>query len=74
MSRIVTETLATIDAPRTERQPGFNAGLVLWDDKVIETAPVIRFMKGWMRDNVRAHCARKGWKVEIVTQTQRTVG
>lgn len=35
----ITEILACIDAPH------FNAGVVLWDDKVIEAAPIIGYMK-----------------------------
>ena len=72
MSRLVIETLAQISTPGGERKP-FVAAILLWDDKVIEAAPILRFMKGWMRDNVRTHCAHKGWKVKVVTETKRTV-
>jgi hypothetical protein len=74
VSRIVIETLAEIDAPKTERHGRFCAGVVLWDDKVVEVAPIVRFMKGWSRDNVRRHCVRKGWAISVVTETKRSVG
>lgn len=58
------ETLAVIDAPH------FYAGIVLWDDKVVEAAPIIFYMrKGkWTRVRVRDYCAGKGWKVSVVYQ------
>lgn len=61
------ETLASIDAPH------FNAGIVLWDDKVVEAAPIVGYMKKakWTRDRVRAYCAEKKWKVSVVYQMER---
>ena len=72
--KIVTETLAEIDAPKTKRRGRFNAGIVLWDDKVIEAAPIVKFMKGWQRDAVRRYCVRQGWAITVVTQAKRSVG
>jgi hypothetical protein len=54
------ELLAAVEAPH------FMAGIVLRRDRVVEAADIIRYMKGWPRDRVRAYCARKGWKVSIV--------
>ena len=51
--KVVTEILAEIDAPRNKRHGRFCAGLVLWDDKVIEAAPIVKFMKGWQRGDAR---------------------
>ena len=64
---IITEILAQVNAPH------FNAGIVLWDGKVIEAAPIIGYMKKqkWSRDRVREYCASKGWKVAIVHEMQR---
>jgi hypothetical protein len=59
------EILAEIEAD------DFCAGLVLRDDKVIEAAPIIGYMKGWSRGRVRDHCTEKGWKAKIV-QTLKT--
>lgn len=59
------ETLAQIDAPH------FCAGIVLWNDKVVEAADIVRYMKRWPRDRVREYCAGKGWKVRVVRQTER---
>jgi hypothetical protein len=44
---VITETLAQI------RGANFTAGIVLFDDKVVETAPIVRYMRGWSRDRVR---------------------
>lgn len=61
------ETLATIDAPH------FYAGIVLQNDKVIEAAPIVGYMKKqrWSRDRVRAYCKDKGWTVTVVWQMER---
>ena len=60
------ETLAAIDAPH------FYAGVVLWDDKVVEAAPIVKYMKKWDRDRVRSYCKSKGWKVSVVYQMERS--
>lgn len=65
------ETLAQIhaDGPKP-----FTAGIVLWDNKVVEAAPIVRYMaKGkWTRDRVRAYCEKKGWKISVVHELQRS--
>ncbi len=61
----ITEILASIDAPH------FHAGVVLWDDKVIEAAPIVRYMRQWTRARVREYCRQKGWKVSVVYEMQR---
>jgi hypothetical protein len=59
----VTEILAQIEAPH------FTAGIVLRDDIVIEAADIVKYMRRnkWTRDQVRAYCQRKNWKVSVVT-------
>jgi len=54
------ETLAVIVAPH------FYCGIVLREDRVIEAAPIVRYMRGWSRDRVREYCAGKRWKVSVV--------
>ncbi|MGY2987682.1 hypothetical protein [Bradyrhizobium sp. USDA 4508] len=58
----VIETLAQI------RAPSFVAGIVLHDDVVVETAPILRKMRRLSRDQVRAECKRMGWDVRVVRQ------
>lgn len=58
------EILASIDAPH------FFAGIVLRNDKVIEAANIVRYMKGWSRDRVRDYCKQKDWKVKVVTMSE----
>lgn len=67
----VTEILAQITAGKTEKAKGFCAGIVLWDDKVIEVAPIVKYMKTWSRSRVRDYCAERGWKISIVHQVER---
>ena len=54
--------------PRPGQSAEAEAGLVLWDDIVVEAAPIIGYMKRgrWTRDRVRAYCERQGWKVSVV--------
>lgn len=56
------EMLAAIDAPH------FFAGIVLRNDRVIEAADIVKYMRGWPRSRVRTYCQRKGWRVSIVHQ------
>lgn len=62
------EILATIDAPH------FYAGIVLWDDKVVEAADIVRYMRRWSRERVRTYCEKKGWKVSVVYEMERARG
>jgi hypothetical protein len=61
----VIETLAVIDAPH------FNCGIVLWDDKVVEAAPIVRYMKGWSRSRVRDYVKGKGWTIAVVYEREQ---
>ncbi|MEY9235451.1 hypothetical protein ABIF78_007774 [Bradyrhizobium japonicum] len=62
---MIKEVLAQI------RAPNFTAGIVLFDDVVVETAPIVRHMRRWSRDRVRAECNRRGWTVSVVRQMDR---
>jgi hypothetical protein len=64
------EILAQVKAPKPSQ---FVAGLVHWDDIVVEAAPIIGYMKRgrWTRDRVRAYCERQGWKVSVVHEMKR---
>lgn len=48
------------------RTRSFAAGLVLVDDIVTETAPILRFMKRWSVERVRAYCACYKWTLTVV--------
>lgn len=54
------------------RGHGFTAGIVLWDDKVVEAAPILRRMRGWSRESVRDYCIVQNWKVSVVRQEDRS--
>jgi hypothetical protein len=62
------EILAAIDAKH------FLAGVVLFDDRVVEAAPIVGYMKKqkWTRERVRDYCASKGWKITVVHRIERT--
>jgi hypothetical protein len=61
------EILAAIDAPH------FFCGIVLHDDKVIEAAPIVGYMKRqrWTRTRVRDYCKQQGWTVSVVSEMER---
>ncbi|HXG97308.1 MAG TPA: hypothetical protein VNJ06_09405 [Gemmatimonadales bacterium] len=61
----MTEILAVIDAPH------FYAGIVLWDDQVVEAADIVKYMRKWPRHKVRSYCTTKGWKVSVVQVQSR---
>jgi hypothetical protein len=54
----------------------FHAGIVLWDDVVIEAAPIVHYMKRgkWSRNRVRDYCKGRGWSVDVVWQMERQSG
>lgn len=60
------ETLAAIDAPH------FFAGVVLWDDRVVEAADIVKYMRRWSRARVRDYCRTKGWSVSVVHELERS--
>ncbi|MCD9821234.1 hypothetical protein [Bradyrhizobium japonicum] len=62
---MITEVLAQI------RAPNFTAGIVLFDDVVVETAPRVRYMRRWSRDRVRTECKQRGWTVTVIWQMDR---
>jgi hypothetical protein len=59
------EMLAEIDAP------SFNCGIVLQDDKVVRTAPIVYWMKGWTREKVRNYCKLMRYKVKVIWEMDR---
>ena len=71
----VLETLAAIDAPH------FFAGVVLHGspggdregDRATAAADIIRYMvkQRWDRRQIRAYCIRKGWKISVVSCSER---
>lgn len=67
----MTELLVQITAPGQRGKKGFCAGLVLWDDEVVQGADIVRYMKGWSRDHVRDYCKRREWTVKVVSKTER---
>jgi hypothetical protein len=63
----VIEILAQIKAPH------FCAGIVLWDDGVVEASPIVHYMKKhrWSRDRIRSYCQEKGWTIQVVWRQER---
>lgn len=70
MTRPVIEILAQIQAPTVNGKAGFTAGIVLWNDRVVEVAPIIHYMKKrkFTRDQVRDYCRQRGWSITVVHQ------
>lgn len=64
----------TVEILAQIQSDNFRAGIVLFDDVVVEAAPIVHYMKRgkWGRDRVRDYCRSKGWSVEVVHQIERT--
>ncbi len=43
--------------------PHFVAGVVIEDGRVIDCAPIIKYMRGWTDIQVLEYCRKKGWIV-----------
>jgi len=41
----------------------FTAGLVTSVGRVMRTAPILKYMRGWDMVRVREHCQVKGWSL-----------
>lgn len=53
----MTGTLARIVAPH------FVCGIVINNGRVVEAAPIVRYMLGWNPHRVLAYTLRKGWTI-----------
>jgi hypothetical protein len=42
----------------------FTCGVLLEQDKVTMTAPIVKYMKGWTRQEVLNYCGIRGWTAE----------
>ena len=52
--------------------PHFVAGVILWDDKAVQVAPIVSYMRGWTLARATTYCERKGWGCSTVAQVERT--
>ena len=66
------EILAQIHC--TEPKP-FTAGIILHDNVVVETAPIVDYMKRgkWSRDRVRKYCHDRGWTIDVVYRRRQPI-
>jgi len=46
--------------------PHFCAGIFIWNGTVMDTAPILRYMKGYSPSWIAGYCTRKGWQIEYV--------
>lgn len=46
--------------------PHFVAGLIVLDDRAIRVAPILHYMLGWPRHQIRAYVAKRGWHANIL--------
>jgi len=44
----------------------FCAGILIENGYVIETAPILKYMKGWTQEKVVRYCQLKGFLVEFL--------
>lgn len=45
----------------------FTAGAIVDDEseRVVEAAPIIKYMVGWHMEKVQTYCAKKGWFAKL---------
>lgn len=43
--------------------PHFCAGLELRENKVVNAAPILKYMMGWNEEKVISYCKKKDWNV-----------
>ncbi len=55
------EILLAIDAPH------FYCGVVLQNDRVIRTAPIVRYLRGWNVQRLTRYSQAHGWRVEAIS-------
>jgi len=67
------EILVRVDAPRTQKEPGFCAGIVMRGGAVVEAAPILAWTKGRTRISLKAYFAAKGWRAVIVKDKNRGI-
>jgi hypothetical protein len=56
------ETLMRVEAPH------FVAGYLVRSGRVVFAAPILKWAVGKTDAEVRAYCARKGWKADVVPE------
>jgi hypothetical protein len=47
----------------------FVAGVTLQSDVVCQAAPILKYMKGWSREQVMNYATKKGWTVQTVASS-----
>jgi hypothetical protein len=47
--------------------PHFVAGLSVFEDRVVEAAPILRYAVGWTADRLRRYVRHKGWTASRIT-------
>jgi IS4 transposase len=66
-----TNETAVIEILAAIRGPNFHAGIVLLNDRVTETAPIVKYMKGWSRKRVRDYCNDRDWNISVVWEMRK---
>lgn len=46
----------------------FSAGVLTRSGRVVEAAPIVRYMQGWAVERVMGYCDKKGWKHKEVAR------
>lgn len=47
------------------KAPHFVCGIVFDEEgRVVEAAPIVRYMRTWSAERILSYCDRKGWEVE----------
>jgi len=50
----------------------FYAAVIMKDDHVVKTAPIVHYMKGWTLEKVKTYCRRKRWRL-VLDELQKPI-
>jgi len=62
----IPQAVSTLTTTWQVTAPHLCAGLLVLDGRVLRTAPIVAYMRGWSLALVRAYCKRKGWTLTEV--------
>jgi len=48
--------------------PHFCCGVILQNGRVVQTAPIVKYMRGWPQEQVLSYCTTKKWQAQEILE------
>jgi hypothetical protein len=45
----------------------FCCGIITLDGIVVDTAPIVKYMRDWFITKVEWYCKKRGWEIDLLT-------